>query len=713
MLIITTQSLSHYYVQPTCIEYTSKINKGFVLSKLIQKYFIEIDYIVETKYLLFVEHDAAAFNIIIKTPLNEYHVSVQDTNNVSNNKCEYTHHFYSDLINKYDIIEIPIGKISKGSYLEIHQMHIAELKYEHDNCIYKIPHVISPKVPSNILHNIGNPIENPIEKSIETIYDVDHCISIHLDFYDAFDIYYHLHNVSINKSNDHIYFDYTTRDAIESDITIYISTQFESCQYLLNIKEYTMALIHFLPTHEMCYPRYTDFDTRQKIVFILDCSRSMQGKYLESIKTAVIDCLRFILYKSDISFNILRYGTNNIWYSDSFQCTGIDSINNAIEYCQHIQADMEDNDLCSALAECLDHCNNAILMTNIHIDVSNDDDILNELCKFNLLSIFCATENDDECHHKLNKISKIIKYVGGIVSTDLQINDLMENALQIKTRDYKIKWPSIYYSMTSNFPVTLNYPSMICSVSLANHQEFQFIINSENYNFYQSSDLPFEEEYMANLISKKICSSRYHNPNQEVKRLAKEFNVIADNMEIILSDDNNSTVSCQSLGHNIMNKIIEEDKHSNKLFTIIHDITSDIMSSIASVHKKSNIVNIDERCQQCQTYCKSDARFYKLEFDEYLHNHADKINKTAFANEIHKYINPDNTINHTIMNILPEIPFDHMTDPCDFKLFVMYIAYQLGIYKVHNYIYPRFITDNYIRCISKKLDIRKRMYILF
>ena len=104
----------------------------------------------------------------------------------------------------------------------------------------------------------------------------------------------------------------------------------------------TYAAVTFIP--ELDQPAAP---APSEVIFVLDCSGSMQGSSIEQAKIALDLCLRHL--SAGDAFNICRFGSSIEWMSDEPVVYSQETLERAVGYVQAIEADLGGTELYSPL----------------------------------------------------------------------------------------------------------------------------------------------------------------------------------------------------------------------------------------------------------------------------------------------------------------------------------------------------------------------------
>lgn len=184
--------------------------------------------------------------------------------------------------------------------------------------------------------------------------------------------------------------------------------------YTFNASGYNMGIVSIMP-------QVNKNKENNEIVFILDCSGSMEGERIENSKKAIIHCLDKML-DTENRFNLIRYGSNyDIYEKKMLPCTS-SNIKCAIQYCKSIRADMGGTETECALEVCLNICNCKTAILIIDGDTSNND-ALHHLCKkFDTLSILGIGSGINRAN-----IKDMAHYGSGMALFSQTDNDIVQN----------------------------------------------------------------------------------------------------------------------------------------------------------------------------------------------------------------------------------------------------------------------------------------------
>lgn len=502
------------YIQPTNVEYQANVYDRFVLCKLKQIFSIIKDDIIEGTYQFPVDYNSAFCDLTITTPREVLKGIVKEKTEARNiyetAKKEGRQTFLTEESDSdRDIYKLSLGNVLKDDIIVVEYTYITEVVYSNGQYIFYIPSYVSPRYG-------GEHIPNP-----------NHTVSAHVKICNNIsNIKFSIPEVTISMDGNFIVGNFSSNIALDKDIEVTYNCQTNNngLLYAFNTNGYNMGIISTMP-------KIKKNTENNNIVFILDCSGSMEGERIENSKKAIIYCLDKMLDTNNY-FNLIRYGSNyDVYENKMLPCTS-SNIKCAIQYCKSIRADMGGTETYEALQACLNicKCKTAILITDG--DTSNND-LLHRLCKkFNALSILGIGSGINRAN-----IKDMALFGSGMALFSQTNNDIVKNMdTIIKT----ILIPSIK-NPVSNLHCNEN---LITKNAMIIDQPFlEYFITKNKILFYSVendyleqpilidsiSDIQIEPKYLGALVAKRIIQENVISDvltKEKIIELSVDFNII-------------------------------------------------------------------------------------------------------------------------------------------------------------------------------------------
>lgn len=519
---ILFKSIGHTYsqysqIQPESVFYTADIHDRFALCKLKQKFVIGVDDITEGNYQFPVDYNSAFCDLLIKTPREEIRANVKektvakkmyDEAKEQGKQAFLTEQTTSDR----DIYKLSMCNLLKGDEINVEYTYITETAYSNGNSIFYIPSFISPRYGGNYIPSDNHSVDAKIKINNQVT-------SIKCSMPDMNMFFY----------NGMVTLKYNSNQMIEKDIEVIYDVFYNSKAYKFDINGYAMALAQFCPEIETT-------STITDIVFVLDCSGSMEGERIENSKKAIVHCLNQMVGKN-YHFNIIRYGSKFQMYSPGLLIANAYNINKAIKFCENINADLGGTETYSALKASLEISNNAILITDG--DTSNNDD-LHQLCKqFNFLSILGIGSGINRANIKdmANRGSGIAVF-SQTVSDIIQNIDLIYGSMTTPSiKNPTFNWSENPKNWVSSSTIISRQLNTVCAILTGDDTTGVFRFNELNYEkVFSPYDLPIEPKYICCLIAKRIiqeCEVSETFTKEQMTKLAVDFNIITQYTSLI------------------------------------------------------------------------------------------------------------------------------------------------------------------------------------
>ena len=503
------------YLQPSSVSYDANIHSGFALCKLVQTYQIGARDITEAIYQFPVDYNSAFCELIIRTPREEIRGFVKEkaeANKIySDAKKQGRQAFLTEESESdRDIYKLSMCNINQGDKIIIEYTYIAELEYSEGSNIFYIPSFISPRY-----------------KGI-SIPDPTHCISSKIRIgNDPAKLQCSMPNISISVENGALVLEHKSKEVLDNDIEIKFNIDYDPKAYKFESSGCTMAMMQFIPQSDTI-----NLGSTKEIVFVLDCSGSMQGDRIENSKKAIIHCLEKMTNESNYKFNIMRYGCTCQTYSLSMLPNTKENIAQAINYCQNIKADLGGTETNRALSTCLDICKTAILITDG--DTSNNQTLHNLCKKFVCLSILGIGSGINRANIKdaAKNGSGIARFSQNDLDIIKNIDALFKSITKRSIKNYKIDWANNDNSISSTRPVVFDEYITLYSVLYQNSEINRFTMAEAGIDMdFCSYNLPFDVKHIGALVAKRIIQENEISEfftKEKLVDLAAKFNIITE-----------------------------------------------------------------------------------------------------------------------------------------------------------------------------------------
>ncbi len=410
------------YLQAQKVTYTAEIRNGFALCKLIQTYHVPKSVIDEAVYEFPVDYNSAFCDLVIRTRGKEIHGVVKEKSEAKKiysetKSCGNQAFLCEENASDRDIYRLIMCNIFNGDIIDIEYTYITELECCNAQDIFLIPSFISPRYQGSFVPNPNHSIETKIVIGG-----------------DPNNLICSVANVLISVEDDCLVLRHKSSVTLDKDIEIKFESDHTPRAYKFESKGLTMAMMQFYPISN------STIENVKEIMFILDCSGSMNGARIKNSRTAMIHCLNKLIGNNKYRFNILRYGSTCEFYSHCMLDTDHKTINDAIKYCENIEADLRGTMTTEALKACLKHSKTSILITDG--DTSNNNELY-DLCKqFDCLSVLGIGSGINRAN--INDMAKNGSGIARYSQTDIDIVDnvdiIFNSMTSVSIKKYAIDW---------------------------------------------------------------------------------------------------------------------------------------------------------------------------------------------------------------------------------------------------------------------------------
>ena len=253
-----------------------------------------------------------------------------------------------------------MGNLLKGDSITVTYRYVTEVTFSQTLGVFYIPTFISPRYKGE---HVPHP-NSHVKATVRINGKVTNLIP-------------ETPGLSISLGSDHVAFTFESEGAIERDIEIKFSIEQSTGAHKFTSRGHTFAMVQFMPT--------INFErTYRNIVFVIDCSGSMDNDRIVNARKAVVHCLQKMVptdgadTNSGYRFNICCFGSSHRFLYTSMQTATKDSVANAVKLVEGITANMGGTETYNALQAVLKMSDQAILLTDG--DTGNNED-MHKLCK--------------------------------------------------------------------------------------------------------------------------------------------------------------------------------------------------------------------------------------------------------------------------------------------------------------------------------------------
>ena len=501
-------SLSTAYLQPTNVEYTADIHDRFALCKLRQTFNITTD-TEEAQYQFPVDYNSAFCDLTIQTPREEIKGCVKEKSQAKQTydqgKKEGKQVFLAEQTESdRDIYKLSMGNLLLGDKIIVEYTYVTEVAVDNGSNIFYIPSFISPRY--------------------EGIYipDAEHSVTANIKINNKLRfIKSSMPNITMYFENNFVRLEHKSNEVLDNDIEIIYDASLESYAHKFTIGKYTLAMAQFVPQIN------NDNNSNKEIVFILDCSGSMQGERIENSKKAIIHCLKQMINADfQYRFNIVTFGSTHKIFSPVLLESSKSNINVAIEYCNNINADMGGTEIYNALNVALVLSKTAILITDG--DTTNNGDLHKLCCEFDCLSILGIGSGINRANIK--DMSTNGSGIALFSQTDQNIFQNMNSIFGMLNtpiiKNSQLNWSGNWWT---KYPIISGQLNISYGILNENPDIDQFVINELDLKLeFEQSNCMIEPKYLACLIAKRIIQENRSLSKEQIIDLAVNFNIITE-----------------------------------------------------------------------------------------------------------------------------------------------------------------------------------------
>lgn len=520
-ICISSESIitsSTFNLQASSVDYSVDIHDKFALCKLVQTYSIDQN-VNEASYEFPVDYNSAFCDLTVETPREQIKGMVREKEEArqlyENAKKEGRQTFLTEESSTdRDIYKLSMGNLLKDDIIKIQYIYITELEHSDGQNIFYIPSFISPRYG-------GKFIPKP-----------EHSVKLHLTINNKIQKFKcSMPNIMVEIFNKKAIIDHESKLVLDKDIEICYDTKFENNMFSFQASDYHMGITSI--TTNVKQNKNVD-----EIVFILDCSGSMEGERIEASKKAIIHCLNTMLKNCYLKFNIIRYGSGFSFYRNEMVPCIEYEINDAINYCKNIKADLGGTETLNALGACLELSKNAILITD---GDTSDNEKLYKLCQsFDCLCILGIGSGINRAN--INDMAFSGSGIARFSQDDTNIVGYMDKIINCiltsSIREPKAKWET--QVLTSKSALISNQPYVEYVISNGIIRNYKLDNSGLEKSIYldANKNIPFDPIYMGALVAKRIIQENGFSQDIDVKEneisytkkemitLAVKFNII-------------------------------------------------------------------------------------------------------------------------------------------------------------------------------------------
>lgn len=500
------------YLQPSRVEYDAQIEERFALCKLRQTYNVSVENIEEASYQFPVDYNSAFCDLVIKTPREEIRGIVREKSEAkkmyddaksSGRQAFLTEESETDR----DIYKLSIANPLNGDEIVVEYTYITEVTFDKGHNIFYIPSFISPRYGGDVIPNSNHSIISKVKISNSSLKSLKCSIP----------------DTSISFENGFVTLEHSSREPLDSDIEITFDATYQNKVTKFSANDQTMAIAQFTPNLKKLDPNQT-----RELVFVLDCSGSMEGERIANSKMAIIHCLDKMRDKN-FKFNIVRYGSSHQTYLPDMVKSTNENIDKAIKYCEKISADLGGTETFNALAMGLSMSKTVILITDG--DTSNNNQ-MHKLCsRFDCLSILGIGSGINRAN-----IKDMAKNGSGIALFSQTESNIIQNMNTIyeTINTPSIKTPSTNWCENKNnllakYSIVSDQPNVMYAI-ISDPQPENFVQKDIGLTMdFVENNNQIDTKYLGCLVAKRIIQENEISDTftkEQLVDLACKFNII-------------------------------------------------------------------------------------------------------------------------------------------------------------------------------------------
>lgn len=384
-----------------------------------------------------------------------------------------------------NIFTLSVGNLNPGMSVIIEIEYITQLEAYSSDVRFFLPTTISPRyIPAKMPDKEGIPIDEIINPDISL--DVPYGMALNLNIHDKNNIISigsPSHAIQTKIDSDPISVKFTS-DTVQMDrdfvLNIKYRDGFEIQGYAWQGELGAFVQIDFSPIQK--HSASSDFNTKNEVVFLLDCSGSMDGDSITQAKKAIEIAIRSL--SEGTRFNIYRFGsTFEKLFSSSLPYNNKTAAE-ALDYILRIDADLGGTEILAPLEDIYNneltdgHIRNIIVITDGQI---GNEDAITELSKNGKLNnrLFTVGIGYGPNEYFIRQLARISKGASELIapgeSIETKVLRLFKKVSSSSIDNLKIHWPerteqspalpAVYYgeniSIFGRMPENTNIPDEI------------------------------------------------------------------------------------------------------------------------------------------------------------------------------------------------------------------------------------------------------------
>lgn len=539
-------------VQPTLVNFDVQVDGRISHCRLTQQYDINsTDDIHSTKYKFPLDFNSALYSLTVQTPRETIQGVIQEKiqaqQTFEQGKKEGKQVFLTRQDeNDPDICVLEIGNILKNDKLIVTLEYVSEVSYNGNKGVFFIPTFISPRfngeyIPAAQSNINARIVVNSISGIIQT-----QTPGITTEF---------------DAVNKRMTFTYTSTGQIEKDIEIMFTVDMSVSAFKFASKSRTFAVVNYLPQVQLQ-------QTKKEIVFVLDCSGSMEGDRIKNSSKAILHIMKLMQSdtndnKNEYKFTVIRYGSECVPVSHRLiSSSNKEKMDEMINLCANLNADLGGTETYNALQKALTFGKRCLLITD---GDTSDNTNLHELCKqFETLNILGIGDGINRAN-----IVELARCGNGMAlfnqgGTDTTSNiEVLFKACLVpiifgaKTNlDEVPSLPTVSLltamfvpkyvpkNVTTHYPIIPNSFNVTYALIDPSSNVDKYVVNAKNEQCEINLEIPFTApsssinlDRLACLIAKRLIQQNSNLDKEFAVKLACEFNVMTEHTSLVAVSD--------------------------------------------------------------------------------------------------------------------------------------------------------------------------------
>jgi len=509
-------------ITPSEVSYHAIVKNIYASCELVQQYDI-IEDLEDVKYQFPVDYNSAFYDLTIITPRGEIKGVVKEKELA---KKEFTKakeegkevFMVSENNEDRDIYTLSMGKLLNGEKITIKLAYSTMLHINGSSVSFHIPTFISQRYGSTTYYD--KPI-NPIK--IKILFPQTNSVTVNTK------------NLTIQNTSGDIEVS-GILTTITEDIEIKTSVEMSDKCHMFTSRGYTFASCTLTPKLRI--------DREREIVYVLDCSGSMEGERINNALRALCEAI-----KNSINCNVsvIYYGSNTKIVIKNTKVSD-DNYINLIKICEKEETSMGGTETYRALELALTLAKRCILITDG--DTSNNSS-LHKLCEsFESLCILGIGSGINRANivDMTRRGHGIAVFNQGGGDTSIFVNDLLNTVTGLCVKNYDCKWSDKKYDLMEN--TVMNTPLFsrtplitgntatfygMCEGDCGNIIDLTMNIN--NIEIKTRCELLNHEydDMIANLIAKRIIVDS--PKTDKLVKIAETFGIVTEYTSFIAIGD--------------------------------------------------------------------------------------------------------------------------------------------------------------------------------